>query len=123
MILLGHKFVEFEDISFISSIKEISNTKANSCIVFDYCEDLLMYAFLNNVTCAIKVSNIKDAILSNSLNVKYIICDKKSFAKEIQGIAENYMFDSKILFLIENDNEIEDIARLGIDGVIYKGIL
>ncbi|NQY21757.1 MAG: hypothetical protein HRT40_10715 [Campylobacteraceae bacterium] len=123
MILLGNKLVPYEDISSITCIEDISNTKANSCIVFNYCEDILNYAFLNNVRCAIKVSNIKESILANSLNVKYILCEKKSFAKEIQSIAENYMFDSKILFIIEHDGEIEDIARLGIDGVIYKDIL
>ena len=66
--------------------------------------------------------SIKEAIYANSLNAKYIISEKE-LAKAIQKIADNYMFDSKILAVIETNDEIEEIAQSEIDGIIYKSIL
>ena len=40
-------------------------------------------------------------------------------AKEIQKLAENYLFDSKVLLCISLDYEIEHAAKAGIDGVIF----
>ena len=122
MILIGDKLVPFEEISFINSLEDIKNTKANSTISFGYNEDLLKYSFENELNSAVIVSSIKDAIYANALNAKYIIADK-NLAKDIQKVAENYMFDSKILATIESNDEIEEIASFEIDGVIYKSLV
>ena len=122
MILIGDKLVPFEEISFINSLEDIKNTKANSTISFGYNEDLLKYSFENELNSAVIVSSIKDAVYANALNAKYIIADK-NLAKDIQKVAENYMFDSKILATIESGDEIEEIASFEIDGVIYKSLV
>ena len=41
----------------------------------------------------------------------------------MQKIAENYMFDSKILAIIKSNDELEEIALDEIDGVIYKELI
>ena len=56
---------------------------------------------------------------ASSLNARYIIVDKE-MAKTAQNIAENYLFDAKILVKIESEDEIEEIAILGIDGVLLS---
>jgi hypothetical protein len=33
------------------------------------------------------------------------------------------MFDSKVIVIINNDDEIDNVANQGIDGVIYKVFL
>lgn len=122
MILIGDKLVPFEDIFNIINIEDINTTKANSTIAFGYNEELMKYSFENDLNSAIIVNSIKESIYANALNAKYIIANKK-LAKDIQKVAENYMFDSKILAVIESDEEIEEIASFEIDGVIYKTIL
>jgi len=122
MILIGDKLIPFIDIFNISSIDEIKNTKANSFISFRYNESLLTYSFENNLDYAVVISSIKEAIYANSLNAKYIIC-QKDLAKKIQKTADNYMFDSKVLAHIETSDEIEEIALNEIDGIIYKNLL
>ncbi|MAD42456.1 MAG: hypothetical protein CL623_08705 [Arcobacter sp.] len=122
MILIGDKLIPFIDIFNISSIDEIKNTKANSLISFRYNESLLTYSFENNLDYAVVISSIKEAIYANSLNAKYIIC-QKDLAKKIQKTADNYMFDSKVLANIETSDEIEEIALNEIDGIIYKNLL
>jgi hypothetical protein len=37
----------------------------------------------------------------------------------IQPIAQEYLFDSKVLVLIHDEKEIVKIARSGIDGVLF----
>lgn len=122
MILIGDKLVPFEEIFNIGSIDDIKETKANSTISFRYNENLLKYSFDNELNCAVLASDIKESIYANALNAKYIICEKQ-LAKDVQKIAENYMFDAKILAMIESNDEIEEIALSEIDGVIYKSIV
>lgn len=122
MILIGDKLVPFDELSKVQKIEDIKNTKSNTTLSFGYNEELLKYTYENELNIAVKVDSIKEAIYANALNAKYIIA-QKLLAKEIQKVAENYMFDSKILAIIENNDELEEIASFEIDGVIYKSIL
>ena len=122
MILIGDKLVPFEDIFLIKNIKDIENTKANSTVLFDFNEEILTYCYKNELFCAVVVNSIKEAIYCNSLNVKYII-SKKELAKDLQKIADNYMYDSKILAIIDSNEELEQVAKLEIDGIIYRNLI
>lgn len=122
MILIGDKLVPFENISFISNVEDIKSTKANSTLLFNYNEELLVYCSKNELSSAIIVNSIKDAIYSNNLNAKYIISEKE-LAVEIQKIADNYMYDSKNLAIVDSNEDFEQIARNEIDGVIYRNLI
>lgn len=122
MILIGDNLVPFENLCFIDSIADIEFSVPNSIVVFNYDENLLLYCSKNSMEFAVVVENITQAIYCNALNSKYVICDKK-LAKGIQKIAENYMFDTKILAIIEESSEIEKVAQNEIDGVIYSSLL
>jgi hypothetical protein len=122
MILIGDEFVPFGEISFISNIEEISNTKGNSTVLFTYDEKILKYVYDNELSSAVIVKSIKDAIYCNNLNVKYIISEKP-LAWQIQKIADNYMYDSKNLAIIDSNDEFEEVAINEIDGIIYRSLI
>ena len=122
MIIIGDKLVPFEEVIYIKNIENIKDTKANSTIIFDYDEKTLEYSYKNNLSSAVVVSSIKEAIYCNSLNVKYIISEK-NLASEIQKIADNYMYDSKNLVIIDSNEEFEQTAIAQIDGVIYRELI
>ena len=122
MIIIGDKLVPFEEVIYIKNIENIKYTKANSTIIFDYDEKILEYSYKNNLSSAVVVSSIKEAIYCNSLNVKYIISEK-NLACEIQKIADNYMYDSKNLVIIDSNEEFEQTAIAQIDGVIYRELI
>lgn len=122
MIIIGDKLVPFEDIQYIQNAENIKDTKANSTIIFNYDEKVLKYCYENELSLAVIVTSIKEAIYCNSLNVKYIISEKE-LAKEIQKIADNYMYDSKNLAIIDSNEEFEEIVENEIDGVIYRALI
>lgn len=122
MILIGDKLVPFPEISFISNIEQIISTKANSIVLFVYDEKILKYVYDNELPSAVIVKSIKDAIYCNNLNVKYIISEK-TLASQIQKIADNYMYDSKNLAIIDSNDEFEEIAINEIDGIIYRSLI
>ena len=122
MILIGDKLVPFEDVFLIKNIKDIENTKANSTVLFDFEEEILTYCYKNELFCAVVVNSIKEAIYCNNLNVKYIISEKE-LSIELQKIADNYMYDSKILAIIDSNEELVQVAKLEIDGIICRNLL
>ena len=62
MIIIGDKLVPFEEVIYIKNIENIKYTKANSTIIFDYDEKTLEYSYKNNLSSAVVVSSIKEAI-------------------------------------------------------------
>ena len=121
MIIAGHKDLDNFDIQIIKNINDIKKTKSNSIVAFRYDLELLKYCKNNNIKSLVVINNIKEAIFSNNLEATFIVTQNK--AEQIQKIAENYMFDSKILQPIKTDDEVEDVALKGIDGVIYETII
>lgn len=122
MIIIGDKLVPFEDINYIQNVENIKNSKANSTLIFNYDEEVLKYCYENEISLAVIITSIKEAIYCNNLNVKYIISEKE-LAKEIQKIADNYMYDSKNLAIIDSNEEFEKIVKNEIDGVIYRDLI
>ena len=122
MILIGDKDIPYEKLEQINSIEDIRNTQPNATLIFDFNIEILKYIQLNDLKSAVKVKSIKEVIYASSLCAFYII-PTKDILDKTQKIAENYMFDSKILAVIESSNEIESVALREIDGVIYKSIL
>ena len=79
--------------------------KNKGYIFFEYNEELLKYCYLNNLNYFVQINSVKEGLYANSLNAKYIVC-KKTLAKKMQKIAENYMFDSKILAIIKSNDQL-----------------
>ncbi len=122
MILIGDENIAYENISLITSIDDIKNTKANSTIIFDFNIDILKYTQTNNIKTAVKVNNIKEVIYASTLDAFYII-PTKNILIQTQKIADNYMFDCKVLATIESSDEIQEMALNSIDGIIYKSLI
>jgi len=122
MIIIGSKDIPYDIIKKISSIDDIKNTQANSTLLFNFDIKILKYTQANNLNSAVKINNIKEIMYSSIFEAKYIIVPNNLLI-QAQKIANNYMFDSKILAIIQNDDELEKAILNEIDGVIYKHII
>lgn len=122
MIIIGDEYIPFEKTEIISKIEDIQYSSSNSTVLFDFDKDIMKYCMENSVSYGVKISSIKEAVFANSLNAKYLISSNK-LVQSIQHLAENYMFDTKVLAIIRSEEDIEQFAVVGIDGVIYNNLL
>jgi len=125
MLIFGHKFIPSESLYHITDIDSISNTPPSSIIYIEFSEDnldIINHANANQIEFALDVKNITELIYASALGAKYISLSRE-IAKTAQDIAENYLFDAKILAHIIDNKEIEELALLGIDGVIFSNAI
>jgi len=122
MIIIGNKHIPHSVFTNILCIDDISNTQSNSVVKFLYDIEIIKYCQKNNIQNAVIVNNITESIFCNNLDVDFIIV-KNDISKQVQSIAQNYMFDSKILQIIKDDKDIQNIAINEIDGCIYDNLL
>jgi len=121
MIIVGHPWVESAKFCKVFSIDSIKNIQANDIPLLEPLTDskaMASYCQKNNISYAITVNSLKEAIFCNALSAKYMICEEDD-ALIIHPIAQEYLFDTRILVLIHDEKEITKIARSGVDGVIF----
>ncbi|NOQ31588.1 MAG: hypothetical protein GQ570_10750 [Helicobacteraceae bacterium] len=124
MLLFGHPYIKSESFYSITNIEEIKKTPSNATLLIEWSEKnlgLIKHINDNNLSYAIVVTNIKEAIFAENLNAKYILTTKELSAS-IANIATEYLFDAKILTQIESDVQIEVEALKSVDGVIFSKI-
>lgn len=121
MIIVGHPWVKSNRFFKVFSIEDIKRSEANDIILLEPLVDSYSYAEhcqANALPFAIVVNTLDDALFANALGAKYIICEEDD-ALMIQPIAQEYLFDTRILVLIHSEKEMSKIARGGVDGVIF----
>ncbi len=119
MLILGHELINSDVFYKINNFDEVKKTASNSIVIIKFDGKLILELIKNKVKFAVLVDNLKEAIFSESLKAKYIIANNLNLAIEIQKLADNYLYDSKNIFIINSDDELETVAKNKIDGVLY----
>ncbi|RRS30830.1 MAG: hypothetical protein P794_05460 [Epsilonproteobacteria bacterium (ex Lamellibrachia satsuma)] len=121
MIIIGHPWIECNRFCKVFSQEDIKKSKVNDIMLLEPLVDsidLAKYCQSNDIPYAVTVNTLNEAIFVNALNAEFMICEEDE-ASTIQPIAEEYLFDTKVLVLIHDEKDISKIARFGIDGVIF----
>jgi len=121
MLLFGHRFIPHHIFFHISDIESIEKTPPASQLYLQFKEsnlDIIEHLQQNGLNFALKVANIAEVVYASALGANFIVVDLE-IAKEAQNIAENYLFDAKVLVHATKENAIEEVAILGIDGIIF----
>ena len=121
MIIIGHPWIKSNSFYKVFSQEDITKSIPNSIVLLEPLGDshtLAVHCKENSIPFAVTVNNLKEAILANALGATYIVCEEDD-ALIIQPVAQEYLFDTRILALIHEEKEITKIARAGIDGVIF----
>ena len=125
MLLFGHRFIPSESFYHITTIDAISKTPPSSKVFLEFSEDnldIIQHLVKNSVKFILSVKNIRELIYASSLEASYILVQKE-IAKSAQNIAESYLFDAKILVSLEDENQIEEMAMLNLDGVLFPSAI
>jgi NAD(P)H-dependent flavin oxidoreductase YrpB (nitropropane dioxygenase family) len=121
MIIIGHPWIKSSRFCKVFSIEDIKKSSADEIVLLEPLVDSYKYAAHcqdNNIAFAVVANTLDDAHFANALGAKFIICEEDD-ALMIQPIAQEYLFDARILVLIHSEKEISKIARGGVDGVIF----
>ncbi|MEA1956558.1 MAG: hypothetical protein U9N02_08710 [Campylobacterota bacterium] len=121
MLIFGHRFIQSDDFYHIQSIEAVLKSPPSSTIYLDFEEDnldIINHLKDHEIQFAINVKNIREVIYASSLDASYIVIEQK-LSKSANDIANNYLFDAKILVHISHEEEIEKLAIIGVDGVIF----
>ena len=119
MLIIGYPSIPYTSFYQIKSIAQIAQTPSNGLLLFDFDIELCTYANTQNFSFALHVKNIKELVLANALGAKYFIVDK-SLAINAQKVADDYLFDGKIMLLSMDESDIEFVALNAIDGIIFE---
>lgn len=122
MKIFGHPWIESPILYRVKSIDDIKMTPPNTIVLLNPLSsslELAKYCQKQQIIYALKTQNIKEALFANQLGCKFIICNKE-LAVTLVPIAQNYLFDTEILALIEEEIEIEEMAKKSVDGVLYR---
>jgi len=122
MKIFGHPWIESPEFITVESKEEIANTQANSILLFEDIKKSLktiQYSQKEGLPFAVRISTINNTIFAYNLGANYLLVTPQ-LAKEIQDIAQQYLFDTQIIVEIQNETEIEKYAQMGIDGVIFQ---
>ncbi|MBU1989244.1 hypothetical protein KJ691_00720 [bacterium] len=125
MLIYGHRFIPSIHFYHIADIDSIQNTPPSSVIYLPFTEDnldIITHANQNSVPFALKVKEVTQILYASSFNASFIVVPRE-LASTAQKIANNYLFDAKILVSIKDEDEIEDLAVLGVDGVIFTNAI
>jgi len=122
MILLGHKYFPSDSLYKIKTWEDVEKTPANSIVFIDFAQKnffaMIQNCNKNSVRFAVLAHNIKEIVFAHQFGATYIVVER-ALVKSAQHIANEYLFDGKILAIIEQEDEIEELALLGVDGVIF----
>ncbi|MEO1923213.1 MAG: hypothetical protein ABGX25_01690 [Nautiliaceae bacterium] len=122
MQILEAPFSE-ENFYFVKTIEDIKNSPSNSTLIFDYCDsslEVFNFCKKNSIPYGVNISSIKELIFVSNLKAKYVFTDILENAAEFQKIVEEYLLDTKVVFLVKSFDEIEKAARKGIDAIKLK---
>lgn len=119
MKILGDELIKFEPLFLCKNEDEISNSRQN---LFKFDRNLIKKALEAEAKFSIIANDINEAIVANAAGAKFIIADI-TLAKDLAKIAENYLFDALVAVLIESEDELEKLCRLGIDAAILPNAI
>ena len=121
MIIIGHPWIKSNRFFKVFSVEGIKKSQPDDIILLEPLVDSHEYAIHckeNDIPFAVVANTLEDAIFANALGAKYIICEEDD-ALMIQPIANEYLFDTRVLVLIHSEKEISKIARGLVDGVVF----
>jgi len=121
MKIIGHPWIESEHFVVVDSVEQIRKSPAGSILLFEEIGqsiELLHHCRNEGLPFAVETGELKSMLFAHALGARYILTGGKE-AEAFQAVAQHYLFDTEILVSVVDEMEIEDYARMGIDGAIF----
>ena len=119
MKILGDELIKFEPLFICDSEPDVQNGRQN---LFKFDRNFIKKALGLSASFSVFVSNLNEAIVANAAGAKFIIADI-TLAKDLATVASEYLFDALVAVLIESEDELEKLCKLGIDAAILPNAI
>ncbi|NPA51066.1 MAG: hypothetical protein GXO02_05505 [Epsilonproteobacteria bacterium] len=126
MIIFGDAMVDSKEFVKVNSIDDIKNSSSNSVVVIPSLKEneLIDFCKNNSIEYGVELFSpnnaIRDLIFAFNLKASYILISFLDVAKTLQDIVNEYLMDLKVIYVTNSYNEIDEAAKMGIDGVILN---
>ena len=118
LIILGDDSIDCKQIVPITNFSQLQNTSPDDIVQLNFDIKLLKKLSTNDIGSLVVANSIYEVVYANTLKADYILVPK-NITTQAQKIADNYMFDSKIIVSISTKKQLEVYATEGIDGVVF----
>ncbi|ADV47159.1 hypothetical protein [Nitratifractor salsuginis] len=125
MLIFGHPWIESPRFVKVFSLDDIAKTGPEDILLLEPLSasiELAKHCRKNGLSFAPAINSVKEALLANALGADYVFCQFEQ-AIVTQKIANEYLFDTKVLVLIKDERGIETMARFDIDGVVFPAAI
>lgn len=125
MFIFGHPWIDSPRFVKVFSVEQIEKSSPEEILLLEPLNvsiELAKHCQRNGLRYAVTLNDIRDGIFANALGASFVVTEHE-LAITLQKIAEDYLFDTKILVLIEDERRIETMVRFGIDGVIFPAAI
>lgn len=122
MLLFGHPLITSDVFYRIMTEDAVAKTPANSTVLVTFEVGnlaLIHHVVQNDISLALAVESVEELVFAHNLQARYVLVSE-TFAPTAQKLAEEYLFDAKVLCHLEDNKSFESLALKGIDGVIYN---
>ncbi|BCZ17087.1 hypothetical protein NHP190003_03690 [Helicobacter sp. NHP19-003] len=125
MLIFGHPQIATSPFVRVTEVAQIAQTLANEVVYF-YATDeqalnLSSHCTQNGVKYGVFVANPLEWALMENFKPRYILVESEP--KTYQNLADDYLSDSRILWVIVNEEQIEQALKMRIDGVVFRAFL
>ena len=106
-------------IAYCTDLNDIDQSPNNSLVLTNFDKTQLQAYFSYNEILIVKVKNELEFILLHKALVKFACCEL-DLAFKLQKVADNYMSDTKVLAIVQEEQAIISCIQNSLDGVIHN---
>lgn len=119
MLIFGHKLINTNEFKILRD--KINKNCIN--ILESYDEKKILKLKKSGEKWAICVKQKDELFLANAFGASFILLSDENLASFASKVAEFYLFDSKILLIVNELKNLDKAYELGVDGVLLKDLL
>jgi fructose-bisphosphate aldolase class 1 len=121
VLIFEDSYIEEAKFVKVSNIEDINKTSPKDILLLQEFKEpyqLAKYCQQNSLSYAIEASSILDAIYASNLGASYVVASL-DLAKSLQELANEYLWDMKVLATVDTKEELIGVAKAFIDGAIF----
>ncbi|BEG57411.1 hypothetical protein NHP21005_10990 [Helicobacter sp. NHP21005] len=125
MLIFGHPQIPTSPFVRVKETEQIAQTLASDVVYFHATDEkafeLSAHCTQNGVKYAVCVRSPLEWALMENFKPSYILVESEP--KTYQNLADDYLSDARVLWVIDDEEQIEQALQMRMDGVVFREFL